>query len=179
MGGARAGPDHSDQHKNTAMHLLSNSQAIRPSANLQNMHAMGQQANNQMGVMYQNMHPNAYGMPQAQPNDSNALMSFQNYARMAEYYGSKGDYISAIQYYLKMTEIDPENGPSWAAIGHCYLLSDDINKAFNAYQQALYCLEDIRDPQLWYGIGILYEKFESYDHAISALIAVLKMAPNF
>jgi tetratricopeptide (TPR) repeat protein len=32
---------------------------------------------------------------------------------------------------------------------------------------------------LWYGIGILYEKFESYDHAISALIAVLKMSPNF
>jgi tetratricopeptide (TPR) repeat protein len=25
----------------------------------------------------------------------------------------------------------------------------------------------------------LYEKFESYDHAISALIAVLKMSPNF
>jgi tetratricopeptide (TPR) repeat protein len=40
-------------------------------------------------------------------------------------------------------------------------------------------LDDIRDPQLWYGIGILYEKFESYDHAISALIAVLKMSPNF
>jgi tetratricopeptide (TPR) repeat protein len=32
---------------------------------------------------------------------------------------------------------------------------------------------------LWYGIGILYEKFESYNHAISALIAVLKMSPNF
>ncbi len=53
---------------------------------------------------------------------------------MAEFHGTKGDYIAAIQYYLKMTEIDPENGPSWAAIGHCYLLSDDINKAFNAYQ---------------------------------------------
>ena len=35
------------------------------------------------------------------------------------------------------------------------------------------------DPQLWYGIGILYEKFESYDHAISSLLAVLKMSPNF
>jgi general transcriptional corepressor CYC8 len=43
----------------------------------------------------------------------------------------------------------------------------------------LYSLDDIKDPQLWYGIGILYEKFESYDHAISALIAVLKMSPNF
>lgn len=32
---------------------------------------------------------------------------------------------------------------------------------------------------MWYGIGILYEKFESFDHAISALIAVLKMSPQF
>lgn len=35
------------------------------------------------------------------------------------------------------------------------------------------------DPQLWYGIGILYEKFESYEHSISSLMAVLKMSPNF
>ena len=37
----------------------------------------------------------------------------------------------------------------------------------------------MNDPQLWYGIGILYERFESYDNAISALIGVLKMSPNF
>jgi len=35
------------------------------------------------------------------------------------------------------------------------------------------------DPQLWYGIGILYEKFECFDHSISALLAVLRMSPNF
>lgn len=98
---------------------------------------------------------------------------------MAEFCGTKGEYGTAIQYYLKMSELDPDNGPTWAALGHCYLLTDDIHKAFNAYQHSLYCLDDIRDPQLWYGIGILYEKFESYDHAISALIAVLKMSPNF
>ena len=43
----------------------------------------------------------------------------------------------------------------------------------------MYYLENIMDPQLWYGIGILYEKFESYEHAISSLMAVLKMSPNF
>ena len=37
----------------------------------------------------------------------------------------------------------------------------------------------MNDPQLWYGIGILYERFESYENAISALIGVLKMSPNF
>lgn len=56
---------------------------------------------------------------------------------------------------------------------------EDLKNSFNAYQRALYCLEDIKDTQLWYGIGILYEKFESYDHAINSLIAVLKMSPGF
>jgi tetratricopeptide (TPR) repeat protein len=65
------------------------------------------------------------------------------------------------------------------ALGHCCLLTDEIHQAFNAYQHALNCVDDIKDPQLWYGIGILYEKFESYDNAISALVGVLKMSPNF
>ena len=102
-----------------------------------------------------------------------------NLNKLAEYCATNGEYQHAIEYYLQLTGMDPDNGPAWTALGHCYLLVEDLQKSFNAYQQALYSLEDIKDPQLWYGIGILYEKFESYDHAISALIAVLKMSPNF
>lgn len=80
---------------------------------------------------------------------------------------------------MKIISIDPVNGPAWTALGHCYLLVEDLQNSFQAYQRALYALTDIKDSQLWYGIGILYEKFESYDHAISALIAVLKMSPQF
>lgn len=111
-------------------------------------------------------------------NASN-FMNVGNLNKLAEFCATNGEYTSAIEYYLKLTQIDPENGPAWTALGHCYLLIEDLQKSFNAYQHALYSLEDIKDPQLWYGIGILYEKFESYDHAISALIAVLKMSPNF
>lgn len=99
--------------------------------------------------------------------------------KLAEYCATSGEYQAAIEYYVKLVTIDPENGPAWTALGHCYLLVEDLKKSFNAYQRALYSLEDIKDPQLWYGIGILYEKFESFNHAISALIAVLKMSPNF
>jgi len=106
-------------------------------------------------------------------------MTFHNLSKLAEFCATKGNYATAIEYYRQMTTFDPENGPSWTALGHCYLLTEEIHKAFNAYQHALYSLDDIKDPQLWYGIGILYEKFESYDHAIGALIAVLKMSPNF
>lgn len=28
----------------------------------------------------------------------------------------------------------------WSALGHCYLMQDDLQKAYTAYQQALYHL---------------------------------------
>ena len=102
-----------------------------------------------------------------------------NLSNMAEFYATRGDYPKAIDYYRQLIQIEPNNGESWTAIGHCYLLTKDIHKAYSAYQRALYAIEEIHDPQLWYGIGILYERFEEYQQAISALIGVLKMSPNF
>jgi tetratricopeptide (TPR) repeat protein len=32
---------------------------------------------------------------------------------------------------------------------------------------------------LWYGIGILYDRFGSFEHAEEAFTAVLKMEPDF
>ena len=106
-------------------------------------------------------------------------MYFDRINKLAEYCATNGEYHAAIEYYVKLIAIDTENGPAWTALGHCYLLVEDLQNSFDSYQRALYSLEDIKDPQLWYGIAILYEKFESYDHSISALIAVLKMSPNF
>ncbi len=37
----------------------------------------------------------------------------------------------------------------------------------------------IQDPNLWYGIGILYDRYGSFEHAEEAFTAVLKMDPNF
>ena len=36
-----------------------------------------------------------------------------------------------------------------------------------------------KDTKLWYGIGILYDRYGSYDHAEEAFSAVLKFQPNF
>ena len=80
------------------------------------------------------------------------------YNSIAEYLAAKGDFANALKYYEKITVIDPENGAGWTALGHCYLLTDDLQKAFTSYQKALYSLPDVRDPQLWYGIGLLYDK---------------------
>lgn len=37
----------------------------------------------------------------------------------------------------------------------------------------------IQDPKLWYGIGILYDRYGSFEHAQEAFLAVLRMEPNF
>lgn len=71
-------------------------------------------------------------------------------------------------------------------------MQDDLQKAYSAYQQALYllpnpkvpsislthitlftCLQE--DPKLWYGIGILYDRYGSLDHAEEAFSSVLRM----
>ena len=74
-------------------------------------------------------------------------------------------------------------------------MQDDLQKAYAAYQQALYLLPNPKvctispqsipclslisgtkeDPKLWYGIGILYDRYGSLDHAEEAFASVLKM----
>lgn len=58
-------------------------------------------------------------------------------------------------------------------------MMEDLQKAYAAYQQAVLNLPNHKDPNLWYGIGILYDRFGSYDHAEAAFKGVLSMEPNF
>jgi glucose repression mediator protein len=58
-------------------------------------------------------------------------------------------------------------------------MMDDLQKAYTAYQQALYHLPNPKDPSLWYGIGILYDRYGSFEHAEEAFTAVLKMDTKF
>lgn len=37
----------------------------------------------------------------------------------------------------------------------------------------------VQDPKLWYGIGILYDRFGSLEHAEEAFSAVVKIDPKF
>src|SRR5690349_10503422 len=58
-------------------------------------------------------------------------------------------------------------------------MMEELHKAYSAYQQALYHLPNPKDPNLWYGIGILYDRYGSLEHAEEAFTAVLKMDPQF
>lgn len=58
-------------------------------------------------------------------------------------------------------------------------MMDELQKAYQAYQSALYNLKDPQEPKLWYGIGILYDRYGSLDHAEEAFSQVMRMAPEF
>lgn len=107
------------------------------------------------------------------PNSTKAL------SQAAGIYRTREDHKEAAELYKRLLQLEPSNGETWGALGHCALLLGELQQAYQAYQQALLCLNNPKDPQLWYGIGILYERYGSYENAEEAFGAVLNMAPNF
>ncbi|KAG9231411.1 tetratricopeptide [Amylocarpus encephaloides] len=103
----------------------------------------------------------------------------------------------AVEYLQNILKLDGNNGDVWGSLGHCYLMMDDLQQAYSAYQQALYHLRDpkasdralppclpalankAQEPKLWYGIGILYDRYGSLEHAEEAFSQVMRMQPDF
>ena len=92
---------------------------------------------------------------------------------------SKDQFTAAVEYLRSILKVDSTNGEVWSSLGHCYLMMDDLQQAYSAYQQALYHLPDPKEPKLWYGIGILYDRYGSLEHAEEAFSQVMRMEPNF
>jgi len=62
----------------------------------------------------------------------------------------KENYPKAIDFFQRVLTIEEENGEIWSALGHCYLMQDDLQKAYSAYQQALYLLPN---PKVCHSLG--------------------------
>jgi tetratricopeptide (TPR) repeat protein len=105
---------------------------------------------------------------------------------------SKEQYHQAIENYENALNLDGSNGEIWTALGHCFLMTDDVLKAYSAYHHAIYKSQNktivsilfsmfniLKDSHLWYGVGIMYEKFKSWDNAEEAFNRALKMDPEF
>jgi glucose repression mediator protein len=58
-------------------------------------------------------------------------------------------------------------------------MMDDLPKAYSAYQQALVTLPNPKEARIWYGIGILYDRNNSLEHAEEAFLNVLKFDAAF
>lgn len=99
--------------------------------------------------------------------------------QIANIYRSQEKFEKAVDFFQQIVNIDDTNGEIWGAIGNCYLMLDELPKAYQAYQQAIMHLPNPKEPKLWYGIGILYDRYGSYDHAEEAFNAVMNMDPSF
>lgn len=60
----------------------------------------------------------------------------------------------AIQLLTRSLELDGNDPQSWYLLGRCYMAKQNYNKAYEAYQQAVY--RDGRNPTYWCSIGVLY-----------------------
>jgi tetratricopeptide (TPR) repeat protein len=75
--------------------------------------------------------------------------------------------------------VEQNNGEVWASLGQCYLAVEDLGKAYNSFQQALYYLQNPKSAKLWFNIGLLYDRYYSFDHAEEAFTSVLKIDPQY
>ncbi|KAI7885182.1 TPR-like protein [Lichtheimia hyalospora FSU 10163] len=100
-------------------------------------------------------------------------------SRLASLYRDQDQLDQAVKYFKRVLTIDENHGETWSALGHCHLMMENLGEAYHAYQQALSCLPNPKDPKLWYGIGILYDRYGSLEYAEEAFSAVIHMDNSF
>ncbi|PTB43440.1 uncharacterized protein TrAFT101_001996 [Trichoderma asperellum] len=110
---------------------------------------------------------------QANPNSTAAMNAIGMLLKGREAFDK------ALEFFRAIVQLDQNNGEAWGNLGHCYLMTENLQKAYDAYQQALVNLRDPKDPMLWYGIGILYDRYGSYDYAEEAFSQVMTIQPDF
>jgi glucose repression mediator protein len=110
---------------------------------------------------------------QANPNSTQAMNAIGVLLKGREAFEK------ALEFFRAIVQLDQNNGEAWGNLGHCYLMTENLQKAYDAYQQALVNLRDPKDPMLWYGIGILYDRYGSYDYAEEAFSQVMNIQPDF
>lgn len=87
---------------------------------------------------------------------------------------TKDAFPAAVEYLRTILKVDPANGDVWGSLGriqfsscqtcqltslgHCYLMMDDLQQAYSAYQQALYHLSD---PKVWHPDHLLMTSYSS------------------
>ncbi|MBW0519986.1 hypothetical protein O181_059701, partial [Austropuccinia psidii MF-1] len=100
--------------------------------------------------------------------------------KAAGIYRHQENFKTAAKYFSRLLKMHEGNGEIWGALGHCYLMIDELPRTYTSYQQALHhCPSPKSEPKLWYGIGVLYDRYGSLEHAEEAFSSVIKMDPYF
>ncbi|GAB9466903.1 hypothetical protein Gpo141_00004267 [Globisporangium polare] len=95
-------------------------------------------------------------------------------------YEKMEDYTKAADCFRGLVSLNEQNSDAWGHLGYCCLMMNDLTSAHTAYQYAMYNNPTSqKDPNMWYGIGQLYERLGSLEHAQESFEAVLRFEPNF
>ena len=105
------------------------------------------------------------------PNNPEMLL------HVAGIYDWKGQYEDEVSIFERVLNLQNQNGRAWCALGHTLLKMNEPSRAYTAYQQALFTLANPRDPDIWYGIGLLYERCKNWEHAAEVYLSLLKATP--
>lgn len=107
-------------------------------------------------------------------------LSVQALTKAAGIYRHQENFKAAANYFCRLLKIHENSGEIWGALGHCYLMLDALPRAYTSYQQALHHFPTPKsEPKLWYGIGILYDRYGSLEHAEEAFSSVILMDRHF
>ena len=82
---------------------------------------------------------------------------------------------SALYRSLPHCHIDPADSQSWYLLGRAYMAGQKYNKAYEAYQQAVY--RDGRNPTFWCSIGVLYFQINQFRDALDAYSRAIRINP--
>lgn len=81
----------------------------------------------------------------------------------------------AVSYLTKSLETDGTDSQSWFLLGRAFMAGQKYNKAYEAYQQAVY--RDGRNPTFWCSIGVLYYQINQYRDALDAYSRAIRLNP--
>ena len=93
----------------------------------------------------------------------------------AEMYRQRSEFERAAEFLCRVVQMEPDDAASWAWLGYCYLMLDEVDNAYIAYQQALYLDPPLDEPHVWYGLGLLYERNHCDAQAVEYLTQSLKL----
>lgn len=85
------------------------------------------------------------------------------------------DFLSPTEPSHQSHVLDPHDAQSWYLLGRAYMASQKYNKAYEAYQQAVY--RDGRNPTFWCSIGVLYFQINQYRDALDAYSRAIRINP--
>ena len=96
---------------------------------------------------------------------------------MARYCKDVEEWHLTVDYAARALALDDDGheGEMWSTVGHALLFLGQLHKAYSCYQQAIAKAVKKDNPNLWYDIGILYDRYGSMEHAEEAFASVLKM----